>query len=92
MIKYIILSLVIFVSGCMTTPPVVIQKFPELPKSISEQCDELDEVQGETITLSELTKTVATNYKKYHLCKTKHESFLIWYNTQKSIFESIKVD
>lgn len=85
------LLVLLLISGCTTTLPVT-QKFPSLPETISSKCDELDEIEGETITLSGLSKTIATNYKKHHLCKSKHDEFLIWYDKQKKIFESVKVN
>ena len=82
--KYLILLLLL--TGCTTVP--VAQKFPEAPQQLLETCDRLQLLENPT-TLSILTKTVAENYKRYHLCANKHEGLVEWYRQQKRVFEEI---
>jgi len=83
--KYLILLL--FISGCSTTVPVV-AKFPEAPSS-SSKCDDLIQLNTDA-KLSDVAKTVSTNYSKYYECAVKNDAWIEWYQKQKSIFESVK--
>jgi hypothetical protein len=40
--------------------------------------------------LSDLLETVSNNYSSYYECKTKHDSWIEWYNDNKKIYESVK--
>lgn len=76
-------------TGCSTTVPVV-AKFPEAPKSLTENCPALKKIEGETVSIVDLHKTVVENYTNYHECSVKVEGWNEWYVKQKEIFESIK--
>lgn len=87
--KYIILSLVLLVSGCSTTVPVT-AKFPAAPDVLLESCPPLLTIDHETTVFSELTKSITQNYTTYHKCANTVDGWIEWYNKQKKIFESIE--
>ena len=75
-------------TGCSTVVPVM-AKFPEAPKELLTQCPKLKPA-DEKPELSELTKTIVTNYSEYHLCANRVEGWNEWYTQQKKIFEALK--
>jgi entry exclusion lipoprotein TrbK len=77
------------ITGCSTTVPVV-AKFPEAPKSLTENCPTLKKIESETVSIVDLHKTVVENYTTYHECSVKVEGWNEWYVKQKQIFDSIK--
>jgi len=86
--KYCIISLLLCLAGCSTVVPVT-AKFPEPPKFGLGRCPQLQTV-ADDVKLSELTKTVTTNYSTYYECALKTDSWQEWYQIQKNIFEGIK--
>lgn len=86
--KNLILLFTIALSGCSTVVPVV-AKFPEAPKELLTLCPKL-KVADEKPELSELTKTIVTNYSEYHLCANRVEGWSEWYTQQKKLFEALK--
>lgn len=82
-IKPLILALL--VTGCTTTVPVK-QKFPDPPGKRT-PCPSLKKL-AEDAALSEVSKTVATNYTLYYQCATQNDAWIEWYSTQKKTFES----
>lgn len=87
--KYIILSLVVFLSACSTPVPVK-QKFPEVPKSLVERCESLKKVEGDRVAITEMLKVVVQNYGMYYECAAKVDGWNDWYLEQKRIYESVK--
>jgi hypothetical protein len=87
--KYIILSLVVFLSACSTPVPVK-QKFPEVPKSLVERCESLKKIEGDRVAITEMLKVVVQNYGMYYECAAKVDGWNDWYLEQKRIYESIK--
>jgi len=83
----LVLPIIVLLSGCLTTP--VKRNFPEVPKQLMEACPALKTTEP-TEKLSEVLKVVVDNYGQYHECKIKVDTWVEWYNTQKSIFESVK--
>jgi len=75
-------------TGCSTVVPVV-AKFPEAPKELLTLCPKLKPA-DEKPELSELTKTIVTNYSEYHLCANRIEGWNEWYTQQKKLFEALK--
>ena len=71
--------------GCVSVP--VERKFPSIPESFNQGCADLQTVPMDNTKLSEMMVVVTSNYKEYHTCQIKVESWLEWYNTQKKIFE-----
>jgi hypothetical protein len=87
--KYIILSLVIFLSACSTPVPVK-QKFPEVPNALVERCESLKKIEGDRVAITEMLKVVVQNYGMYYECAAKVDGWNDWYLEQKRIYESIK--
>jgi hypothetical protein len=85
---FLIMTFSFFLFGCSTTVPVKI-RFPEAPETLLEKCQELNKAK-ENSSLSEIIKTVTSNYSLYHECAAKHESFIEWYHVQKKTFEGSK--
>lgn len=71
--------------GCVGVP--VERKFPGIPESLKQPCAELQTVPTDNTKLSEMMIVVTNNYKEYHTCQIKVESWQEWYETQKKIFE-----
>jgi uncharacterized protein YcfL len=87
--KYIVLllALSLVLVGCATPVPIA-AKFPQVPVLITEKCPQLNSIEGNTTTLSAITKTVTVNYTTYYECAVKIDSWIEWYNAQKIIFEN----
>ena len=88
--KSLILCFIIsLLMGCSTTVPLV-AKFPEAPDKLLETCPQLQMLNKDSTTLSEVAKTVTINYTTYYDCAVKMDGWIEWYKIQKIIFESIK--
>jgi hypothetical protein len=87
--KYIILSLAVFLTACSTPVPVS-QKFPEVPKALIEKCESLKKVEGDRVAITEMLKVVVANYGMYYECAAKVDGWNDWYLEQKRIYESVK--
>jgi hypothetical protein len=85
--KYIIITLCLFLSACTTVP--VAPKFPEVPNHLLEKCPALNKIIDEP-KLSDIAKTITHNYTTYYECSIKQEAWVEWYNVQKKLYESIK--
>ena len=44
----------------------------------------------ETTRLSGVVQSVVANYGQYQACDVKVDTWIEWYNTQKTIFDSVK--
>jgi hypothetical protein len=84
----IVLSLLIVLTGCSTTVPVV-AKFPEVPKVLLTKCPNLQELSPDA-KLSDVAKIINVNYTAYYECAVKMDAWIEWYNVQKTIYEGIK--
>ena len=87
--KYIILSLAVFLSACSTPVPVK-QKFPDVPKALVERCESLKKIEGDRVAITEMLKVVVQNYGMYYECAAKVDGWNDWYLEQKRIYESVK--
>ena len=85
--KLLIACLVLCLTGCATVP--VTAKFPQVPNELMQKCPSLVKV-GDDSKLSEIAKTVASNYTSYHECSIKLDAWIEWYGIQKQIYESVK--
>ena len=85
---FAILSLVLL-TGCSTVVPVT-AKFPDAPKSLTENCPPLNKIESDSVSIVDLHKTVVENYTLYHECALKVEQWNDWHVKQKKIFESVK--
>ena len=86
--KLLLLVPVLLLTGCITTAPVK-RNFPEVPKELMESCPDLKTV-PDTEKLSDVLKVVTDNYGQYQECRIKVDTWIEWYKTQKSIFDSVK--
>ena len=86
--SYITLLLLILLTGCSTTVPVV-AKFPEVPKVLLTICPNLQELSTDA-KLSDVAKTITINYSSYYECAVKMDAWIEWYSVQKIIYEGIK--
>jgi hypothetical protein len=87
--KALVLSLVLLLSACSTTVPVV-AKFPQAPGTIvQEPCPDLKKLE-EQAKLSDVAKTVTVNYSEYYMCAVKLDAWQRWYREQKAIYEGLK--
>lgn len=87
--KYLLISFLIFITGCTTVVPVK-QKFPEAPAALKEKCEQLKQIQGTNVSITDLLKVVVHNYTLYHECSTKVEGWQEWYTEQERIFKNVK--
>ena len=86
----LILVSALMLTGCLGTTAPVKRNFPDVPADLKVACPALKAVDSDTTKLSEVVSVVAENYGTYHECKIKLDSWIEWYTTQKSIFESVK--
>ena len=86
--SYITLLLLILLTGCSTTVPVV-AKFPEVPNVLMAKCPNLQELSTDA-KLSDVAKTITINYSSYYECAVKMDAWIEWYSVQKIIYEGIK--
>jgi hypothetical protein len=84
--KYLLIALAVFASGCSTTVPVT-AKFPDAPKH-TEACPQLQKL-ADAPKLSDVSTTVNTNYTAYYECAVKNDKWNEWYAIQKKIFEGV---
>ena len=87
--KYIILSLIILLSGCATKVVPIVAKFPEAPSTLLNKCPSLITL-PEDSKLSDVAKIVTQNYTLHYECVIKHDAWLDWYQQQKEIFDNVK--
>jgi hypothetical protein len=78
--------LLTLLAGCSTTVPVTM-KFPDVPQTLTSKCPELKAIEGDTVSIVDVHKTVLENYTQYHECSTKVDGWLEWYKIQKEIYE-----
>ena len=81
--RYLIISLVLFLSGCLATAP----KFPDIPPELRTACPELNTVANGTQELSKVLDVVVVNYSTYYECRVKIDAWLEWHSQQKRIFD-----
>jgi hypothetical protein len=84
----IFIILAFLATGCSTTVPVT-AKFPEVPERLLEKCPQLKKLEEEA-KLSDITKTITSNYTTYYECAVKDDAWIEWYHSQKQIFETVK--
>jgi len=87
--KLLVAALLISVTGCSTTVPVV-AKFPVAPESLMEAPVGLTPLDTDKREISDLLENVAENYGQYYILEIKYKAWQDWYQQQKRIFEEIK--
>jgi hypothetical protein len=86
--KYTIIALILCLTGCATSVPVV-AKFPEPPAKGQGTCPQLQTLAADA-KLSDVAGTVTANYSTYYECSVKVDTWNEWYEVQRRIFEGIK--
>jgi hypothetical protein len=86
--KYLTILFVALLTGCSTTVPVV-AKFPEVPQHLLVKCPQLNKLNDDA-KLSDVSKTITSNYTEYYTCAVKNDAWIEWYQIQKKIFEGLK--
>lgn len=64
--------------------------FPQVPEDLKRACPDLKQVNPNDHELSKLLEIVTNNYATYHECRARVDAWNEWYNTQRSIYESVK--
>ena len=83
----LIVAAAVLLTGCVATP--VKRNFPEIPASLTAACDPIEEV-PDTKKLSVVLTVVTRNYAQYQECMIKVDTWRVWYDKQKKIFELVK--
>jgi starvation-inducible outer membrane lipoprotein len=87
--KYLVVLVAFFLTGCATVSVPVKAKFPIMPDTLLVKCPQLEQTK-EDAKLSDISKVIAGNYTTYYECAVKHEAIVEWYKIQKTIYESVK--
>ena len=83
----LVLMVVIALSGCATSVPVT-ARFPAPPgETYLQACPDLQKLKDQP-QLSDVSRTINTNYSTYYECAVKLDAWIQWYSAQKIIFES----
>jgi hypothetical protein len=85
--KYLAPLLLIILTGCSTVVPVT-QRFPAVPQKLTEKCPPLKMLE-DSPKLSDVSKTITQNYTAYNECAVRNTAWIEWYESQKTIYESI---
>lgn len=89
-----IISIVLFslmLSGCgmlnkfLPAKP----KWPDAVPELTQPCPELKLIEGDKVAITDLLRTVATNYALYYDCSLKNEGWNKWYKEQKQIYDKV---
>jgi hypothetical protein len=80
--------LTVGLTACASVP--VERSFPKVPPELMVSCPPLQIMDPETTRLSDVVQSVVANYGQYQACDGKVDTWIEWYNTQKTIFDSVK--
>ena len=83
-----IIFVAMLLTACVSVP--VQRSFPKVPAELMASCPPLQVMNPETTRLSDVVQSVVTNYGQYQACDGKVDTWIEWYNTQKTIFDSVK--
>lgn len=86
--KFLVLSLSVLLTGCATVVPVT-AKFPDAPIILTQQCPDLNKIEGDKVAITEMLKVVVQNYTLYWECATKVDGWNKWYTEQKILFDIV---
>lgn len=89
--KFLILIVAVFVSGCalFKEPVPVVMTFPDALPELMKKCEELKTIEGDKVAITEFLKIVVQNYTLHYQCANKVDGWQDWYNTQKKIFDEV---
>lgn len=85
--KVLILSMVLFLTACSTTPVPVERDFPEVPKELLDKPEPLQEI-PDSAPSSKVIEIVIQNYGEYHKIALRLNAWQKWYSEQKVIYEA----
>ena len=88
--RTLILGLAILLVGCGTTVTPVARKFPDAIPDLQVKCPTLTTIEGTNVSITDMLKTVVTNYGLYYECAGKVEGWNEWYDKQKQSFDGVK--
>lgn len=81
-------SISLLIAGCQVVP--VKRNFPKATPELMKKCEELKQIDGSRVSITEMLKTVVNNYTLYYECSAKVEGWQEWYIEQKTIYEKVK--
>lgn len=81
---------ILLLTGCSTIAGLKPAPFPEAPAALLTACPDLTEIPADVTKLSQVISNVADNYSKYHVCQSQVDSWILWYDNQKTIYNNIK--
>jgi hypothetical protein len=84
----VITCLAVTLTACVSVP--VQRSFPKVPAELMVSCPPLQGMDPETTRLSDVVQSVVANYGQYQACDSRVDTWIEWYNTQKTIFDSVK--
>ena len=84
----VIAFLAISLVACVSVP--VERSFPKVPPELMMSCSPLQVMDPETTRLSAVVQIVVANYGQYQACDNRVDTWIEWYRTQKTIFDSVK--
>ena len=87
--RAIILGVAVFLAGCGATAPVK-RTFPDAVPALQEKCPTLNTIEGTSVSITDMLKTVVKNYGLYYECANKLDGWNEWYTKQRKTFESVK--
>lgn len=85
-----LLTLLVFLTACASTPVPVKKEFPDPVPELMEKCQELLKIEGDNVAITEMLKVVVKNYSLYYQCSVKVDGWQEWYKRQKEIYDSVK--
>jgi len=90
-VKIAYLVILLLLTGCMTKPVPVRMEFPNAPQSLLKKCEELKTLEPKAggTPITELLKTVVTNYTMYYECSNKVDGWNEWYSNIKKIYDEV---
>lgn len=83
--RYLFLALLL--AGCTTTVAVR-SSFPSVAPELMKQCESLKQIEGDTVSITDMLKVVVHNYTLYYECSTKVDGWQEWYNEQQKIHDA----
>ena len=87
--KFLSVILLVTLAGCSTSVPVK-RTFPAVPQSLTVSCPELTKIEKDNVSIVDLHTAVVENYAQYYECALKVDTWNLWYNEQKKIFNEVK--
>lgn len=84
--KWLVIAMALAVSGCSFSKRI--PDFPPASERMMQKCPDLALAPNSEL-LSDLVRTVITNYGEYHKCKALVDAWQDWYQQQKKIYEDI---